>query len=86
MSVLVLDGELTIYRAAELKKLLVDAVAAGGRVDVDLGQVSALDSAGVQLLLLARAAARAKEIPIAFSGHSPVVVEVLELLGLRGDL
>ncbi|QID16804.1 STAS domain-containing protein [Nitrogeniibacter mangrovi] len=50
---LALDGELTVYRAAELKPLLIDAVRAHRAVAADLGAVTEFDSAGVQLLMLA---------------------------------
>ncbi len=46
-----LDGELTIYRAAELKPLLLGDASA---LALDLSAVHEIDSAGLQLLLLAR--------------------------------
>ncbi|MCY0385738.1 STAS domain-containing protein [Robbsia sp. Bb-Pol-6] len=59
-----IDGEMTIYRASELKELIartfhgdaagdLPAVLGSNRdVDLDLSAVSALDAAGLQLLLL----------------------------------
>ncbi|MGI4859151.1 MAG: STAS domain-containing protein [Janthinobacterium lividum] len=59
-----IDGEMTIYRAAELKELIArtfhgdaagDLPSAPGSnrdVDLDLSEVSELDAAGLQLLLL----------------------------------
>jgi len=47
-------GELTIYRAAELRDLLLAGVAAGAR-RFDLSGVTEIDSAGLQLLAATRA-------------------------------
>lgn len=51
---LAIDREMTIYRAAELKHVLLAPLAAGTGLDLDLAQVTELDTAGIQLLLLAR--------------------------------
>jgi anti-sigma B factor antagonist len=77
-----LDGELTIYRAAELKPLLLDAVAEHAALEIDLSAVSEIDSAGVQLLMLAKRQAQALGRELRLAGHSAPVVEVFELLDL----
>ena len=78
-----LEGDLTIYRAAELKQALLEAVDRLGSLEVDLSGVTELDTAGVQLLLLAKRAAGEKNKQFRLMGHSPAVVEVFELLRLR---
>lgn len=76
-----IDGELTIYRAAELKPQLLGAVAvADGKLSVDLAGVTDFDTAGLQLLMVAHEAARACGRALRLAGHSPVVLEVFELL------
>ena len=83
MAGLSLDGELTIYRAAELKELLLNALAAGsGDLEVDLSGVSEFDSAGLQLLMLAKHTARQRGRELRLTGHSPAVLEVFELLNV----
>jgi anti-sigma B factor antagonist len=78
-----LDGELTIYRAAELKAELLEALeAAPDALEVDLSGVSEIDSAGVQLLMLAKRRAQAVQRTLRLVGHSAAVVEVFELLDL----
>ncbi len=77
-----LDGELTIYRAAELKELLLAALEGGATLELDLGGVTELDSAGVQVLMLARQAAHSAGGALRLLAHSPAVLEVLELLDL----
>jgi len=83
MAGLSLDGELTIYRAAELKELLLNALAAGsGDLEVDLSGVSEFDSAGLQLLMLAKKTAQQRGRELRLAGHSPAVLEVFELLNV----
>ena len=83
MSTLVLDGELTIYRAAELKETLLNALAADtGELEINLAAVTELDSAGLQLLMLVKKAARQHQRDVHLVAHSPAVVEVFELLNV----
>ena len=79
---LALEGELTIYTAAEQKARLLDALAGSNELELDLSQVSEVDSAGLQvLILLKREAARAGR-PLKFCLHSGPVLEVIELANL----
>ncbi|MBP9904980.1 MAG: STAS domain-containing protein [Rhodoferax sp.] len=74
-----IEGELTIFRAMELKPLLL----ATPPVDeVDLSGVTDLDTAGVQLLMLAKKTAQAAQRDVKLVGHSPAVLEVFELLNV----
>jgi anti-sigma B factor antagonist len=77
-----IEGELTIYRAAELKQTLLETLIAHPALEIDLSGVTEVDSAGVQLLMLAKQTARAAKREVTLVGHSPAVVEVLELLDL----
>lgn len=77
-----LDGEVTIYRAAELKVTVLAALRAGRVLEVDLSGVTELDTAGLQVLMLAKQAAAAEQRALRLVGHSPAVVEVFELLDL----
>lgn len=80
---LALDGEVTIYRAAELKPQLLQALAlAGAGLEIDLSAVTELDTAGLQLLMLAKQEARALQRELRLVGHSPAVLEVFELLNV----
>ena len=77
-----IEGELTIYRAAELKDTLLAAVALHETLDLDLSAVAEFDTAGVQLLLLAKRAAAARGRTVRLVGHSTPVIDVFELLDL----
>jgi anti-anti-sigma factor len=79
-----LEGEVTIYRAAELKDAVLAPLAtAANRIEIDLSQVSAIDTVGVQLLMLARREALAAGRELRLSGHSAVVTDTFELLDLH---
>lgn len=77
-----IEGEMSIYRAAELKQALLAPLASGAALDVDLSGVTELDTAGLQVLLLAKKAAEARQCELRLAGHSPAVLEVFELLNL----
>jgi anti-sigma B factor antagonist len=79
-----LDGELTIYRAAELRVALQAALAPAGDLELDLSGVTELDSAGVQLLLSAKKTAAATQRRLRLVNHSAAVLDVFELLNLAG--
>lgn len=78
-----IEGELTIYRAAELKPALLQPLAAGS-VELDLSAVTEIDSAGVQLLMLAKREASLHDSGFRLANHSAAVLEVFELLDLAG--
>lgn len=79
---LALAGELTIYAAAEAKAPLLAPLAECGELVIDLAGVSEIDSAGLQLLLLARREAEAAGRPLRFADASPAVAELVALYGL----
>ncbi|MBL1376508.1 STAS domain-containing protein [Zobellella iuensis] len=78
-----LEGELTIYTAAALKSQLAPYLAGPQRVEMDLAGVSELDSAGLQLLLLAKRELDRQGGALALLWHSQAVLEVLELCRLN---
>jgi len=81
-----LDGELTIYRAQELRQTLLDALAQPSDLQLDLSEVSELDSSAVQLLLATRMEALAAGKRFAIPAISEPVRQVLDLLGLNALL
>jgi anti-anti-sigma factor len=79
-----IEGEMTIYRAAELKEQVLAPLKDAGPIEIDLSAVSEIDSVGVQLLLLARRDAQAQQRPLRLLNLSPAVVDAFELLDLHG--
>lgn len=85
-SALTVEGEMTVYRAVELKEAMLGALRRPGPVEVDLSGVTELDSAGVQVLLLGKQLAGARQQELRLTAISPAVDEVLALLNLRRHL
>ncbi len=81
-NVIALEGELTIYRAAELKPLLLAALPGTGPIELNLAEVSEVDTAGLQLLMLLRREAQALGRALHLRSPSLAMVEALELLDL----
>lgn len=75
---LTVEGELTIYTAAEMKEkisaLFSGESAKSDSVEIDLAQVSEIDTAGLQLLLLAQRECAKQERSIVFSNPSEAVL------------
>jgi anti-anti-sigma factor len=79
-----LEGELTIYAARDLQAELLACLDAHPALTLDLGAVTEVDTAGVQILLLLKREARTTGKPLAFVSHSPAVLEVMDLYNLNG--
>jgi anti-sigma B factor antagonist len=74
---------MTVQRAVELRDALLGALEQQvSAVDVDLSGVSELDTAGVQLLLIAKRTALARSKQLRLVGQSSAVVQVLETFNL----
>lgn len=78
-----IEGEMTIYTALELKDRLLAPLDQCADTEIDLAGVSEIDSAGLQLLMMAKNEARARGKNLRIFGHSPAVLEVLELCNLE---
>lgn len=77
-----LEGEITIYQAADLKDTLLAALKGVSMLEIDLQDVTEIDSAGVQLLMMAKREAQAAGGDLRLSRHSPAVLEVFDMLDL----
>ncbi len=81
---LVIEGELTIYTALELKDKLLTGLSATEELELDLSSVGEFDAAGLQLLVMIKQEAAVLGKVLHFTGHSPVVLDLLDLSGLAG--
>ncbi|GAB3551466.1 STAS domain-containing protein [Noviherbaspirillum agri] len=77
-----LRGELTIFRAVELKRTLMAPLHEGVILEANLAEVTEIDATGLQLLMLARKAAQERGGELRLVEHSAAVIDVLELLHL----
>jgi anti-sigma B factor antagonist len=75
-------GDLTIYNAAALATDLLGRLADGARVDLDLDEVTELDTAGLQVLLVARREAKTRGQSMHWLRPSAPVVQVIETFQL----
>lgn len=78
------QGELSIYSAMEQKEVLLQVLELADTAELDLSRLTLLDTAGLQLLLLARQEAARLGKPFSIVGQSAAVQEVLELCNLTG--
>ena len=79
---LTLHGELTVATASKLHAALAATLDRHPTLELDLLNVTKLDTAGLQLLLLAGREASARGKSLRWLGFSLVVQEVFELLDL----
>ena len=80
--------DLTIYQAQALKDELLSALATADRLELDLAGVAEIDTAGLQLLILAKREAARRDKALAITAHSPAVQQTLDfcnLVGVFGD-
>lgn len=79
---LVIKDEMTIYNVLEQKNTLFPYLEEGKELQIDLSEVSEIDSAGMQLLMMLKQQAQKIDNQFSLVHHSQAVVEVLELFDL----
>lgn len=79
---LVLESDLTVYSAPEHKRALLDTLEQATVVELDLAAVGEIDSAGLQVLLLAKRESLAKGKELRIVRHSPAVQDLLEFFNV----
>lgn len=78
------EGEMTIYTAAELKEKLLQGMVDCTELELNLGRVSEIDTAGLQLLVLVKREAAEKAMTLRFVAHSQAILDVLDMCNLAG--
>jgi anti-anti-sigma factor len=84
VSMLSLEGEMTIYTAMEQKSQLHEQLMECEELELNLSAVGEMDSAGLQVLLVMKREAEATGRQLRLINHSRAVYEVLELLNMQG--
>ncbi|HZW14427.1 MAG TPA: STAS domain-containing protein [Noviherbaspirillum sp.] len=77
-----IQGEMTIYRAIELKRTLMAPLQEGVILEANLADVTEIDTTGLQLLMLAKKTAQERGGELRLVEHSAAVIDVLALLDL----
>ncbi|MCK9282944.1 MAG: STAS domain-containing protein [Rhodocyclaceae bacterium] len=75
-------GELTIFTAAAIREQLLAGIAGAEEIEVDLSQVTEIDTAGVQLMVAAKREAGLQRKVLSLTGHTPEVLDTLDLCEL----
>lgn len=76
------EGDVTIYNAAEFKRQLMDQLGAAPVVEVNLSRVGEMDTAGFQVLYLAKREAARNGKALQLVSHSAAVLEVTDLYNM----
>lgn len=79
-----IEGDMTIHTAAGLKKELMKHLAKACEREIDLSDVNEMDTAGMQLLMLAKHEAALQGMPLRLTEHSPAVLGVIDTYNLAG--
>ena len=85
-ALLSLTEDLTIYHALEQKLLLLNALADVDDLELDLLQVSEIDTAGLQLLILLKKEAQRAGKRLSIVAHSQSVRSVIDFCNLAAEL
>lgn len=79
---LTIPADMTIYEAGEIKDLFANALVEDKNINVNLSNVSEIDSAGLQLMVSLKKEAEEKEKAVQFASHSTAVIGLLDLYGM----
>lgn len=77
-----IDGALTIYEVARDKPVLLEVLQQAADLEIDLHRVDQLDTAGLQLLVLAKREAQRRGKQVRLVAHSPATLDVLDCYNL----
>jgi anti-anti-sigma factor len=79
---LILDGAMTIYNASEIKTQLLKALASCDILEIDLSHVSEMDTAGFQLLVMAKRESLREGKTMRIVAHSQPVRDVIDFYNM----
>jgi len=77
-----IEGELTVFTAHEIKTRLLSVMPTRSTLEVQLGEVTEFDGAGLQLLLAAKHEAAQRESQLVLISPPAQVKAALQLAGL----
>lgn len=83
---LVLDGDLTVFAAAEVKERLLNALELNPNLTIDASAVNEVDGAGIQLLIAAKLEAQQRGGSITLQDTSAQLQEAIDLIDMRIEL
>jgi anti-anti-sigma factor len=83
---LVLEGELTIHHALDMKQALLSVLAQSESIEISLAGVTEMDTAGAQLLLMIKREAEEQGVALRLKDHTSAVRTVVDTMQLAGTL
>lgn len=76
------ENEMTIYTAADNREKIIALLDKNTDCEIDLSDVSDFDTAGLQLLVMAKQESRKRGHEITIKGHTDAVIDVLDMCNL----
>lgn len=80
--VMLTPQEMTIYEALQLQSQFLEALSNYQQIEVNLANVSEIDSAGIQLMIALKKDALLQQKSLLFTAHSPEVIALLDLFNM----
>jgi anti-sigma B factor antagonist len=77
-----ISNDLDIYKAIEFKALLDEVIDDKRELEINLAEVTKVDCAGVQLLMLAKKERDKRNLGLSLVQSSSAVIDAFEFLGL----
>ena len=78
------EDDMTIYNAVEFKQVFLANLPGCAEMEINLSGVGEMDTAGFQMLLLAKREAAGHGKNLRLVAHSPATLEVLDLYNMAG--
>jgi anti-anti-sigma factor len=78
-----IEGDLTVSSVQDIRAALAAVVVEHDETEIDLGSIEEIDSAGLQLMLIAK---RSEGRTVRFVNHSDAVLRLLDLANLGAAL
>ena len=77
-----IDGEMTIFRASELRAVIMPMIDNNDEIEIDLSRVTEVDGAGMQLMISAKLESILRGKNLHYFGHSKPVLDMIDLCDL----
>jgi len=77
-----IPGDMTIYEAGEVRDLFMNALSEKKNINVNLSNVSEIDSAGIQLMVSLKNNASENDLSVQYRSHSQSVIGLLDLFDM----
>ncbi len=80
-----IEGEFTIYNALQIRDGMLEQLASSSGIEVDLGGVTEMDTAGFQLLLATKREGARTGKAVRYVAHSQAALEVIDLYDMAAQ-